>query len=83
METRTVEPGSGEQHDSSTRSTKQHTLQSSITVEGPGLMHGQEAIVTIDPAPPGHGIVFERRYRRSGLHFPILVYFPRRVAWIG
>ncbi len=73
METRTVEFGSDEQHDSSTRSTKQHTLQAPITVAGPGLMHGHEAIVTIDPAPPGHGIVFERVDLDPPVRIPALV----------
>ncbi|MEE3001323.1 MAG: UDP-3-O-acyl-N-acetylglucosamine deacetylase [Planctomycetota bacterium] len=73
METRTVESGSDEQYDSSTRSTKQHTLQTSITVAGPGLMHGHEAIVTIDPAPPGHGIVFERVDLDPPVRIPALV----------
>lgn len=42
------------------RPTCQHTLQESVTISGRGLMLGEEAVVTIEPAEVGHGIVFER-----------------------
>src|SRR5690606_15669542 len=39
---------------------KQHTLAGPVTVEGPGLLLGENAVCTILPAPINHGIVFER-----------------------
>lgn len=38
----------------------QHTLAGPATVSGRGLMLGEEAAVTIQPAPVNHGIIFER-----------------------
>jgi UDP-3-O-[3-hydroxymyristoyl] N-acetylglucosamine deacetylase/3-hydroxyacyl-[acyl-carrier-protein] dehydratase len=39
---------------------KQHTLASPVEITGRGLLLGEEATVTIRPAPAHHGIVFER-----------------------
>ncbi len=39
---------------------KQHTLAAEVTVSGRGLLLGEEATLTIVPAPANHGIVFER-----------------------
>lgn len=41
-------------------SAMQRTLAGPVTVAGRGLLLGKEAMVTIVPAPPNHGIVFER-----------------------
>jgi len=38
----------------------QHTVASEVRIAGRGLLLGEHANVTIHPAPPGHGIVFER-----------------------
>ena len=39
---------------------KQHTLADDVVVTGKGLLLGKFATCTIKPAPPNHGIVFER-----------------------
>ncbi|MCH8822392.1 MAG: UDP-3-O-[3-hydroxymyristoyl] N-acetylglucosamine deacetylase [Planctomycetes bacterium] len=39
---------------------RQHTLGSDVVVSGKGLLLGEDATVTIRPAPENHGIVFER-----------------------
>jgi UDP-3-O-[3-hydroxymyristoyl] N-acetylglucosamine deacetylase/3-hydroxyacyl-[acyl-carrier-protein] dehydratase len=39
---------------------RQHTLARPVEVSGKGLLLGEHANVTINPAPAGHGIVFER-----------------------
>jgi UDP-3-O-[3-hydroxymyristoyl] N-acetylglucosamine deacetylase/3-hydroxyacyl-[acyl-carrier-protein] dehydratase len=38
----------------------QQTLRTEVEVSGRGLMHGHEATLRMVPAPPDHGIVFER-----------------------
>ncbi|MDP7070786.1 MAG: UDP-3-O-acyl-N-acetylglucosamine deacetylase [Phycisphaerales bacterium] len=38
----------------------QATIAREVSVQGKGLMHGQEAMLTMVPAPADHGIVFER-----------------------
>lgn len=40
--------------------SRQHTLAGPVTVSGKGLLLGEDATVTIQPAPPNHGIIFER-----------------------
>ena len=40
--------------------TKQHTIKEPITVSGVGLHTGVEANMTFTPAPPNHGIKFQR-----------------------
>ena len=40
--------------------TRQHTLAQGVTVNGKGLLIGQDAVVIIKPAPANHGIVFVR-----------------------
>ncbi|MHC4140686.1 MAG: UDP-3-O-acyl-N-acetylglucosamine deacetylase [Planctomycetota bacterium] len=54
--------------------TKQHTLAGPITVSGKGLLLGEEATITIHPAPPDHGIVFERTDVSPPVQIPALVY---------
>jgi len=39
---------------------KQHTVAEPVVVKGRGLLLGEEATCTILPAPPHHGVVFER-----------------------
>jgi UDP-3-O-[3-hydroxymyristoyl] N-acetylglucosamine deacetylase/3-hydroxyacyl-[acyl-carrier-protein] dehydratase len=39
---------------------RQHTVAGPVTLSGRGLLLGEHANVTILPAPPGHGVVFER-----------------------
>ncbi len=41
-------------------SANQHTVARTVEIHGRGLLLGEEARVTIDAAPPGHGIIFER-----------------------
>ena len=60
-------PGSGY------RSTRQHTLKAPASITGAGLMLGQLATATIEPAPPGHGIVFERIDLDPPVRIPALV----------
>jgi UDP-3-O-[3-hydroxymyristoyl] N-acetylglucosamine deacetylase/3-hydroxyacyl-[acyl-carrier-protein] dehydratase len=40
--------------------TKQHTIKEPVTVSGVGLHTGVEANMTFAPAPPNHGIKFQR-----------------------
>ena len=40
--------------------TKQHTIKESVTVSGVGLHTGVTANMTFTPAPPNHGIKFQR-----------------------
>ncbi len=40
--------------------TKQHTIKEPITVSGVGLHTGVDANMTFQPAPPNHGIKFQR-----------------------
>src|SRR5690606_16421102 len=39
---------------------KQHTIQKSVTISGVGLHTGVDANMTFLPAPPNHGIKFQR-----------------------
>jgi UDP-3-O-[3-hydroxymyristoyl] N-acetylglucosamine deacetylase/3-hydroxyacyl-[acyl-carrier-protein] dehydratase len=45
---------------SGARAGKQHTLAAPVTLRGRGLLLGEDATCTILPAPPNHGIIFER-----------------------
>jgi UDP-3-O-[3-hydroxymyristoyl] N-acetylglucosamine deacetylase/3-hydroxyacyl-[acyl-carrier-protein] dehydratase len=71
MEPDTLEQGTGVP--TARQSKRQHTLQAPITVSGPGLMLGQEAVVTIEPAPINHGLVFERVDLDPPVQIPALV----------
>ena len=73
MEPDTLAQGTGVPAAPSGQSLKQHTLQAPITVSGPGLMLGQDAIVTIEPAPVNHGLVFERIDLDPPVRIPALV----------
>jgi UDP-3-O-[3-hydroxymyristoyl] N-acetylglucosamine deacetylase/3-hydroxyacyl-[acyl-carrier-protein] dehydratase len=52
---------------------RQHTLAGPVTVSGKGLLLGEEATITIQPAPPDHGIVFERTDVSPPVQIPALV----------
>ena len=73
MEPDTLEQGTGLPTAAPMRSTRQHTLQASVVVSGPGLMLGQDATVTIEPAPANHGLVFERVDLDPPVRIPALV----------
>ena len=55
------------------RPTCQQTLRESVTISGRGLMLGEEATVTIEPAAVGHGIVFERIDLDPPVRIPALI----------
>jgi UDP-3-O-[3-hydroxymyristoyl] N-acetylglucosamine deacetylase/3-hydroxyacyl-[acyl-carrier-protein] dehydratase len=42
------------------RAASQHTLAAPVTISGKGLLLGEDATITIMPAPPNHGIIFDR-----------------------
>ena len=50
-------------------SPRQRTVAAQASVGGKGLMLGREATLTILPAPPDHGIVFER----TDLERPVII----------
>ena len=52
---------------------RQRTIASQATVSGKGLMLGVESTLTILPAPPDHGIVFERADLERPVIIPALV----------
>jgi len=52
---------------------RQHTLAGPVTVSGKGLLLGEDATMTIHPAPPHHGIVFERTDVSPPVQIPALV----------
>jgi UDP-3-O-[3-hydroxymyristoyl] N-acetylglucosamine deacetylase/3-hydroxyacyl-[acyl-carrier-protein] dehydratase len=51
---------------------KQHTLARPARITGKGLLLGEDAEVTINPAPPGHGVVFERVDVKPPVQIPAL-----------
>ena len=53
-------------------SGKQQTLARPVHVSGKGLLLGEPANVTILPAPPGHGIIFERVDLNPPVQIPAL-----------
>ncbi len=59
---------------------RQHTLAGPVTVQGKGLLLGEEAEVTILPAPTNHGIVFERTDISPSVQIPALVQYIARRA---
>ncbi len=59
---------------------RQQTLAGPVTVSGKGLLLGEEAEVTILPAPPNHGIVFERTDISPSVQIPALVQYIARRA---
>ncbi|MHC4208166.1 MAG: UDP-3-O-acyl-N-acetylglucosamine deacetylase [Planctomycetota bacterium] len=52
---------------------RQHTLAGPVTLSGKGLLLGEDATMTIHPAPPDHGIVFERTDVSPPVQIPALV----------
>jgi UDP-3-O-[3-hydroxymyristoyl] N-acetylglucosamine deacetylase / 3-hydroxyacyl-[acyl-carrier-protein] dehydratase len=52
---------------------RQHTLAGLATVRGKGLLLGEDATVTIGPAPINHGIVFVRTDLSPPVRIPALV----------
>lgn len=65
-------PASAHDHGAVDRS-RQHTLAGPVTVSGLGLLLGKMAKVTILPAPPNHGIVFERTDLPEPVQLPAIV----------
>jgi UDP-3-O-[3-hydroxymyristoyl] N-acetylglucosamine deacetylase/3-hydroxyacyl-[acyl-carrier-protein] dehydratase len=66
---------------SATRATerpKQHTLAGSVQVSGKGLLLGEHATATIKPAPPNHGVVFERTDVTPPVQIPAQVQYVAR-----
>lgn len=51
---------------------RQHTLGGEASVRGKGLLLGEDAVVTIKPAPANHGIVFVRTDLDPPVHIPAL-----------
>jgi len=51
---------------------RQCTLSAPVQVSGPGLLLGERATVTIEPAPPNHGVVFERTDLDPPVQIPAL-----------
>lgn len=52
---------------------RQHTLAGAVNVGGKGLLLGEDAQVTIKPAPANHGIVFVRTDLNPPVAIPALV----------
>jgi UDP-3-O-[3-hydroxymyristoyl] N-acetylglucosamine deacetylase/3-hydroxyacyl-[acyl-carrier-protein] dehydratase len=52
---------------------QQHTLQGEAQVSGIGLLLGEPVNVTIQPAPEGHGIVFERIDQDPPIQIPATI----------
>ncbi|HMN96179.1 MAG TPA: UDP-3-O-acyl-N-acetylglucosamine deacetylase [Phycisphaerales bacterium] len=52
---------------------RQHTIAREATIRGKGLLLGEEAVVTFVPAPPDHGIAFERTDLPVPVRIPALV----------
>jgi UDP-3-O-[3-hydroxymyristoyl] N-acetylglucosamine deacetylase/3-hydroxyacyl-[acyl-carrier-protein] dehydratase len=73
MDPDTIQKPSSDVVANSTRPTCQHTIRESVTISGRGLMLGEEAVVTIDPAEVGHGIVFERIDLDPPVRIPALI----------
>ena len=57
----------------------QQTLAGPVTIRGKGLLLGEDANVTIQPAPVDHGIVFERTDEDPPVQIPAVIrYIARR-----
>lgn len=56
-----------------TGAPRQRTIAGQAVVSGKGLMLGREATLTILPAPPDHGIVFERTDLEQPVVIPAIV----------
>jgi UDP-3-O-[3-hydroxymyristoyl] N-acetylglucosamine deacetylase len=51
----------------------QATLAAALTVQGPGLHSGESTRLSLEPAPPGHGIVFLRADLEDPVPIPALL----------
>ncbi|WP_022853169.1 UDP-3-O-acyl-N-acetylglucosamine deacetylase [Thermodesulfatator atlanticus] len=49
----------------------QHTITKAITLSGEGVISGKEILLELCPAPPNHGIVFERADLPSPISIPV------------
>ena len=58
----------------------QQTLAGPVTVAGKGLLLGEDASITILPAPPNHGVVFERTDVSPPVQIPARVEYVARRA---
>ncbi|MEC8321078.1 MAG: UDP-3-O-acyl-N-acetylglucosamine deacetylase [Planctomycetota bacterium] len=54
-------------------STRQHTVGAAAHFEGHGLLLGEPVTLEVEPAEPGHGIVFERTDLESPVRIPAIV----------
>ncbi len=54
-------------------STRQQTLAREVSVRGKGLMLGQDAELRLCPAPPDHGLVFERVDLDPPVQIPVTI----------
>lgn len=54
-------------------SPMQQTVSSEVAIAGKGLLLGEDATATILPAPPNHGIIFERTDVDPPVQIPALV----------
>ena len=54
-------------------STRQHTLAGIVRFEGFGLLLGEPVSLELEPAEPGHGIVFERIDLEPPVRIPAIV----------
>ncbi len=52
---------------------RQHTLARPASVSGKGLLLGEDATATLLPAPPNHGIIFERTDVVPPVQIPALI----------
>ena len=57
------------------RTQRQHTVAAPVTIEGQGLLLGEQATTTILPAPADHGIIFERSDVSPPVQIPALVQY--------
>jgi UDP-3-O-[3-hydroxymyristoyl] N-acetylglucosamine deacetylase / 3-hydroxyacyl-[acyl-carrier-protein] dehydratase len=71
--TKTASPTPAADTPATAGTRRQRTVAAQAVVSGKGLMLGREATLTIVPAPPDHGIVFERTDLERPVVIPALV----------
>ena len=71
--TKTASPTPAADTPATAGARRQRTVAAQAVVSGKGLMLGREATLTIVPAPPDHGIVFERTDLERPVVIPALV----------